>query len=140
MSQTEIRWKQRLGHFKQALSKLDQAVELAAQRPLSELETHGLIQGFEYTHELAWNTMRDFLLSRGVQNIYGSKDATRESFQQGLILDGESWMDMIRDRNLSSHTYNEEIAGKISTSVLQIYFPLFHAFLDKMKIIEKENL
>jgi nucleotidyltransferase substrate binding protein (TIGR01987 family) len=58
-----------------------------------------VIQAFEFTHELAWNTLKDFLESCGEAGIYGSKDATRKSFAAGLIEDGETWMDMIQSRN-----------------------------------------
>jgi hypothetical protein len=69
---------------------LKEAVELAKRRRLSRLEEQGLIQAFEYTHELAWNTLKDFLENRGVRNLYGSKDATREAFRSGLIENGEA--------------------------------------------------
>ena len=97
----DIRWIQRFNHFTKALSQLRDAVELAQKRPLSKLEAQGLIQAFEFTHELAWNTLKDFLEERGVQNLYGSRDATREAFKTGLIENGEAWMNMIQSRNLT---------------------------------------
>jgi nucleotidyltransferase substrate binding protein (TIGR01987 family) len=111
-------------------------VQLAQQRPLSKLEEQGLIQVFEYTHELAWNTLKDFLESRGVRNLYGSKDTTREAFKTGLIENGEAWMDMIQSRNLTSHTYDESTASHIVSAILNTYFAEFEAFrikLDKKK-------
>ncbi|MEI8090629.1 MAG: nucleotidyltransferase substrate binding protein [Opitutaceae bacterium] len=59
MSKPDIRWLQRFQKFLMALSRLSAAVKLAAERPLSELEQQGLIQGFEYTHELGWNVLKD---------------------------------------------------------------------------------
>ena len=117
----DIRWIQRFNNFIKAFSQLKEAVELAQQRPLSKLEAQGLIQAFEYTHELAWNTLKDFLESRGIRNLYGSKDATREAFKTGLIENGEIWMDMINSRNLTSHTYNEATAAKIVSAILDAY-------------------
>ncbi len=67
------------------------------------LEEKGMIQGFEFTHELARKTLKDFLESRGVQDLYGARDVTRKAFQTGLIQNGEVWMDMIQSRNLTSH-------------------------------------
>jgi nucleotidyltransferase substrate binding protein (TIGR01987 family) len=64
-----------------------------------------LIQAFEYTHEMAWNTLKDFLEERGAGNLYGSRDATREAFRAGLIENGDTWMDMIKSRNLISHIH-----------------------------------
>ena len=107
MSDQDIRWIQRFAHYSQAFSQLKEAVELAHTRRLSKLEEQGLIQAFEFTHELAWNTLKDFLEERGAHDLYGSRDATREAFKRGLIENGEAWMDMIKSRNLTSHTYND---------------------------------
>lgn len=63
---------------------------------LSELEEQGLVKAFEYTYELAWTTLKDFLEYRGQTDIYGSRDAIRKAFQLNLIDDGESWMDMLK--------------------------------------------
>jgi nucleotidyltransferase substrate binding protein (TIGR01987 family) len=101
MTTQDIRWIQRFSHFTKALSQLREAIALAQEGPLSKLEEQGLIQAFEVTHELAWNTMKDFLEGRGVQNLYGSRDATREAFRTGLIVNGEAWMNMIQSRNLT---------------------------------------
>jgi nucleotidyltransferase substrate binding protein (TIGR01987 family) len=78
--------------FGSAFSQLSKAAALAQQRELTELEQQGLIQVFEFTHELAWNTLKDFLESRGRLNLFGSKDATREAFAAGLIENGDAWM------------------------------------------------
>jgi nucleotidyltransferase substrate binding protein (TIGR01987 family) len=126
----DIRWKQRFNNYTQALQTLRRAVELAGQRDLSELEEQGLIQGFEFTHELAWNVLKDYLEEQGVIGIIGSKNATREAFKNGLISDGESWMDMIKARNLTSHTYNTEIAEGIAKDILLRFY---HAFADMEK-------
>jgi nucleotidyltransferase substrate binding protein (TIGR01987 family) len=140
MSDPDIRWIQRFAHFSQAFSQLKEAVELARLRKLSKLEEQGLIQAFEYTHELAWNTLKDFLEERGVQNLYGSKDTTREAFKRGLIDNGEAWMEMINSRNLTSHTYNEGIAAQIASAILGTYFSEFAAFQDKMDSIKRKEL
>lgn len=107
---------------------MKEAVSLAQQRLLSNLEEQGLIQAFEYTHELAWNTLKDLLESRGARNLYGSKDATCEAFKGGLIENGEIWMDMINSRNLTSHAYDEDVASKIVSAILEIYFGEFEKF------------
>jgi nucleotidyltransferase substrate binding protein (TIGR01987 family) len=136
MTTQDIRWIQRFNHFNKAFSQLKEAVELAQQRKLSKLEEQGLIQAFEFTHELAWNTLKDFLESRGVRDLYGSKDATRAAFRTGLIENGEVWMDMTNSRNLTSHTYDETTAAKIVSAIIHTYFTEFEAFqtrLEKMK-------
>lgn len=133
MSNQDIRWVQRFNHFVNALSQLRDAVTLAQERPLSKLEEQGLIQAFEFTHELAWNTLRDFLQERGVQNLYGSRDATREAFKTGLISNGEIWMNMIQSRNLTSHTYDEEIAAQIASAIRAAYYAEFVSLRAKME-------
>ena len=103
-------------------------MSLAHQRPLSDLEKQGLIQAFEFTHELAWNVMKDFFAYQGNVSIMGSRDAVREAFAKGLVEDGEGWMEMIKSRNQTSHTYNQEIADAIVERILTSYFPLFESF------------
>lgn len=138
MTTQDIRWIQRFNHFIKALSQLREAVTLAQERPLSKLEEQGLIQAFEFTHELAWNTLKDFLEERGVQNLYGSRDTTREAFKTGLIENGEAWMDMIQSRNLSSHTYEEAIAAEIVSAIRGTYFAEFEALQIKLEELKKE--
>ena len=133
----DIRWKQRFHSFQKAFGKLKSAVKTSKERELSELENQGLIQAFEFTHELAWKTLKDFLESRGETEIYGSKDATRKAFARGLIEDGEIWMDMIQSRNLSSHTYNEEIAANLVKAILTEYFERFIGFELRFSELEK---
>ena len=117
----DIRWEQRFSNYKKALAQLEKAVELRKTRELSELEKQGLIQSFEYTHELAWKTLKDFLKSKGQSDIYGSKDATRKAFNLELIQDGDGWMDMIKERNKNSHTYDETVANEISENIKNCY-------------------
>jgi nucleotidyltransferase substrate binding protein (TIGR01987 family) len=121
----DIRWKQRFSNFQRALQTMTEAVELAGQRDLSKLEQQGLIQGFEFTHELAWNVLKDYLEDQGFIQIVGSKNATRTAFKNQLINDGEVWMDMIKARNLSSHTYNTEIAEGIVDDILKRFYSAF---------------
>ncbi len=125
MTNQDIRWKQRLANYKKALAQLRKFIE---KGELNELEEQGIIQAFEYTYELAWNVIRDYLREQGNQNIHGSRDAIREAFNLELISDGEGWMDMLKDRNLTSHTYNEETAQAIAEQIMTRYFSLFEAF------------
>ena len=134
------RWTQRADNFAKALAQLQEAVELAGARELSQLEAQGLIQGFEYTHELAWNTLRDFLIEQGSEGLYGSKDTTRAAFKAGLIKEGENWMAMIRSRNLTSHTYNEDTAKQIVTAIIDTYFDEFQALQTKLEQLQQEQL
>jgi nucleotidyltransferase substrate binding protein (TIGR01987 family) len=121
----DIRWKQRFENFQRAFKQLSLAMDLKAQRPLSDLEQQGLIQGFEFTHELAWNVLKDYLEMEGIQGLIGSRSTAREAFKRGLVMDGEVWMDMIEKRNLSSHTYNQTVALTIVESIAERYYPAF---------------
>jgi nucleotidyltransferase substrate binding protein (TIGR01987 family) len=132
----DIRWKQRLANYQKALLQLGKFIE---KGELNELEEQGLIQAFEYTHELAWNVLRDYLLCKGHQNIHGSRDATREAFKLELILDGYAWMDMIRDRNRTSHTYNQETAESIVNNIRQRFFTLFLALEQSLSALANDD-
>jgi nucleotidyltransferase substrate binding protein (TIGR01987 family) len=125
MKNKNIRWVQRFANYKKALLQLEEAVSLARTRPLSRLEAQGLIQGFEYTYELGWNTLKDFLQNQGNQNVYGSRDAIQEAFKVGLISDGEAWMEMFKDRNKTTHTYNQQTADEITNAINKTYYGLF---------------
>ena len=137
---SDIRWIQRLDNYGRALQTLRSAAELAAQRPLSELEQQGLIQGFEFTHELAWNLLKDFLEAQGIAGLIGSRDAIRTAFKNGLLEDGETWMEMIKARNLSSHTYQQDLAQRIATDILTRFYPAFVALEQRMRsLLDREQ-
>jgi nucleotidyltransferase substrate binding protein (TIGR01987 family) len=121
-STQDIRWQQRFANYKRALGQLD---EFMQNDTLNKLEKQGLIQAFEYTHELAWKTLADFLKHKGNSEIFGSRDATREAFNLGLISQGDLWFDMISSRNMTSHTYNQEVAEAIIKNIQKHYFDAF---------------
>lgn len=133
-----IRWEQRFLNFKKALLKLSEAIEYvhsnvdnnneSLEEVLDEIIKEGLIQRFEYTHELAWNVMKDYAIYQGNTTVGGSRDATREAFQWNLIQNGAVWMDMIASRNKTSHTYDEFTANEIYSKILNEYYPEFLAF------------
>jgi len=121
----DIRWKQRFQNYQKAFLTIKKAVELSASRELTDLEKQGFIQGFEFTFELAWNVMKDYLEDHGVTGLIGSKDTVRHAFNKGLIGDGQIWMDMIRDRNLASHSYDEKTAEGLVVAIQESYFNQF---------------
>lgn len=94
----DIRWQQRFGNFEKALRQFTEGIENKGANP-PDIIKEGIIQRFEFTHELAWNVMKDFLTEEGIRNVFGSKSATREAFNKGLIQNGQTWMDMIDSRN-----------------------------------------
>jgi len=135
----DIRWKQRLRNFSAAFEQFSRAIGTSKKRPLTELEKQGLIQAFEFTHELAWNVMKDYFDYQGAAElISGSRDATREAFQKGLISEGEIWMEMIKSRNQTSHTYNQKIADEIVEKIISEYHLAFDQFSKKMLDLSKK--
>ncbi len=136
----DIRWRQRFSNFKRAFRRLAEAAALAQQRELSDLEQQGLIQAFEFTHELAWKTLKDYLLATGsTARLHGSRDATREAFAIGLIDNGESWMRMIEHRNETTHTYDEETADRIADAILARYVTEFGKFREGFEKLARER-
>lgn len=129
----DIRWIQRFEHFQHALAQLRDAESLAKSRSLSQLEEQGMIQAFEYTFELAWNVLKDFLESRGVRELYGSRDVIRVAFQRDLLDDGNVWMAMIESRNLTSHTYDESVAKQVISAIRQKYIRQFNMLEQRMQ-------
>jgi len=131
MIEPEPRWKQRFNNYLRAFRALDGAVKLAASRDLSDLEEQGLIQAFEFTHELGWNVLKDYLENQGLFGLIGSKDAARQAFRNGLLTDGEAWMGMVQARNLTSHTYDQALAKGMVKRIIEDFHPAFQALAEK---------
>ena len=133
----DIRWQQRFANFKKALKKLAEGIELSdtdfsATAGLSDIVSEGLIQRFEFTHELAWNVMKDYAVYQGVTEIRGLRDAIRYALKENLI-DDSRWMETINARNLTSHDYNQDTANQMAENIKNIYFKLFCDFETKME-------
>ena len=142
--QQTIRWQQRFNNYRKALVKLTQAVELLSDRiereeAVDELLQEGLIQRFEYTHELAWKVMKDYAEYQGYTDVRGSRDAIRKALEMGLV-DDRRWMETIEDRNLTVHNYDNEIASEIYAHIMKIYYPLFMSFEQKMQSLVEPTL
>ncbi len=148
-----IRWIQRFSNYRKALKKLSEAIayvnnETGAVRPEfpdenankahDEIIKEGIIQRFEYTYEMAWNVMKDYAFYQGNPDISGSRDAIRFAFSSGLIRNGDLWMDMIKSRVMTSHTYDEKTANAIFKRIVNEFHRLFLDFEREMK--EKANI
>jgi nucleotidyltransferase substrate binding protein (TIGR01987 family) len=129
----DIRWKQRFDNFQKAFLELEEAVLLSQKRSLSKLENQGLIQGFEYTHELAWNMIKDYLEEQGIFGLIGSKSTIREAFKLGILKEGEIWMNMIQSRNQTSHTYNTTLADQVVSDIIHKYYHQFKEIIEEFK-------
>ncbi len=124
----DIRWEQRFSNFNKALNKLEEAVTL--EKELSELETEGVIQRFEYTYELAWKTLQDLIAYKGFEGINGPGAVLLQAYKLGLIKNAEAWRRLKRSRELTSHTYDSDTAKEINKAIKVEYFDLFK-FLQK---------
>ena len=132
---TDVRWKQRFDNYQRALGRLSQIVEMCRSPGFADLERTVCIKFFEMAHELAWKVMKDYLLEKGIDGIIGSKDAVRHAFSNGLIDDGEIWMQMIDARNEAVHTYDEEKARALCEKILAIYHDRLCCFAAKMETL-----
>lgn len=128
MNAPDTRWIQRLESFTRALEEVRDAVDTRGERPLSRLEAMGLIQAFEFTYELGWKLLKDYLEYQGVADLVGSRDTVREAVTRGLLSESEGsvWMTMLQDRNRTSHLYDEETVRAIESSIVRQYL---HAFM-----------
>lgn len=130
------RWEQKLESYRKALNRLAEIVNCSKERSLTEFERDGLVQRFEFTHEMAWKLMMSFCKFQSPEEeLFGSKDSTRWAANHELLEDGETWMDMIRSRNLTSHNYDGEVAESIVKKVSDEYFPLMQKFLFRMQAL-----
>ena len=127
----DIRWQQRFSNYQKALAQLETFFEPPA---LNEREQQGLIKAFEYSFELAWNTLRDLLRNQGNATLLGSRDTLREAFRLGLIEQGETWMLMIQDWNLTSHSYNRATADAIADYIVHRHWPCFRQLHSRLEL------
>lgn len=138
----DIRWIQRFNNYQRALGKLSAAVKTISQvdglgSEVDELLREGLIQRFEYTHELAWKVIKDYAEYQGYTDVRGSRDAFRKGLKMGII-DSPDWIDSIEDRNLTSHNYDEDVAQEIYNDIIEKYYPLFLKLEQTMKFYVNE--
>lgn len=127
---SDIRWQQRFSNYKKALNSLKEFID---KGNLSKLEKQGLVKAFEYTYELGWNTLKDYLEYQGDSSLTGSRDTIKKAFLSGLIEDGDVWIEMLESRNKTSHVYNEETAEEICGAIIKKYYAAFIKLHEKMK-------
>ena len=116
------RVKERWGDFQNALKRLDEVLKEDLTKSSAIID--GAIQRFEFTFELSWKLMRDVLVFKGIA-ASSPRDTIKEAFQQGMIKDGNGWIQMLEDRNRSSHVYDEKIIRDIYNELKSVYYRLF---------------
>lgn len=144
MSNEDIRWIQRFNNYRKALARLGEAVALAEERDLSDLEQQGLIQGFEFTFDLAWKTLQDYLRHHKRPNDNGGPNVIIEqALADGIIKGDEVWKAMKKSRDLTSHSYDGETADDIAENIIDTYHGLFIQLETRLRleeINEEKNL
>ncbi len=143
MANVDIRWIQRFNNYRKALKRLNEAVVLAAERDLSDLEQQGLIQGFEFTFDLAWKTLQDYLRHHKRPNDNGGPNVIiNQALADGLIKGEAEWKAIKKSRELTSHSYDGDTADEIAKNILDTYHSLFiqlETRLQLEKINEEKN-
>lgn len=125
----DIRWKQRFNNFEKATKQLQEFMQL---EKLNKFEVQGLIQCFEYTFELAWKTMKDYLEQEGFE-VKSPRSTIQTGFQIQLIEDGHVWIDALLKRNLMAHTYDESVASQAEQLIRDSYYPAIEKLYYKFK-------
>lgn len=128
----KIRWKQRFDNLSKAYSQLKNGLNIDSP---NETECQGIIQSFEFTFELSWKTLKDYLENKGSSAAF-PRDVIKEAFQHEIIKDGEIWLDMLAKRNLFAHTYDEKTANQALELIRQKFYP---AISTLMRFFKKEK-
>lgn len=125
------RYEQRLKDFENAFIKLKEGTQ--KENP-DDLEIDGVLQRFEFTFELAWKTLKDYMEYQGFSNKIGSpREIIQQAFKHGIIEDGETWIKMMLSRNALSHLYDENTSRKIYKEIKKEYIELLEALIEKLK-------
>ena len=124
----DIRWKQRFENFDKSYKLLN---KYAKQPITTELERAGIIQFFEMTFELAWKVLKDYLEAQEYL-VKSRRETVKQAFQIGLIDNGHVWMDALSNRNLTTHTYDEELANKMTNEIITMYLPELDKMYEKL--------
>jgi len=124
-----IRWKQRFENFEKSFLLLEEYSKIKSP---SKIERAGGIQFFEMSFELAWKVLKDYLESEGFE-VKSPKATLKQAFQSEIIDNGHIWMDALDDRNLTTHTYDEEVALELEYKIKKDYFQILKDLYIKLK-------
>ena len=116
----DIRWKQRFDNLQSTYQRLQHAVQANVATPNNDLIQMALIKAFEMTFELSWKTIKDYLKYNGI-DVKLPREVIKQAFTNDIITDGQLWIDMLEDRNLMAHTYDEVRALKAVNHICQRY-------------------
>lgn len=128
----DIRWKQRFQNYEKAFNRLSRAIEIVRITPDDDLLQSGLVQTYEYTFELAWKTLKDYLEMEGFL-LRSPRETIRQGFQSGYITNAEDWLQALADRNLTVHIYDDEIIARVLKDIYERYFFILREFYNNFK-------
>ena len=127
------RWQYRFDNYKRAFFLLREAIEWQQERELTDLEKEGTIQRFEYTWELLWKTLKDYLENEGiVLEKITPKAVLMASVKAKIINKQETWMQALDDRNKMSHVYNTVVFEQVISNIAESYLSLFDRLYEKL--------
>jgi len=128
----DTRWKLRFEHYKKAYVSLLKSDEALKSEPDNDFIKDSLIQRYEYTIELAWKTMKDYLEEQGFIDVSSPKKVIRKAFAEGLIEDAPGWMAALNGQNITSHAYDETKANAIVKDISEHYTLIFRDLFEQM--------
>jgi nucleotidyltransferase substrate binding protein (TIGR01987 family) len=130
MKNEDIRWKQRFANLSKAMGHLERALEIPEP---DMVQKAGIIQFFEMSFELAWNMVKDYLEDQGFVDIKSPRGALKKAFEVNILEKGHEWMELLQDRNLTAHTYDEQKATDMEQLIQNKYFPILKELHDSFK-------
>lgn len=129
------RTKELLADYERALTRLQEGINSSID---NDIIVDAVIQRFEFTFELSWKVMKSYLNSQGI-DCRSPRQSIKEAFRMDLIQHGDPWIDMMMDRNRTSHIYDEIEANIIYKKIITNHINLLISFLNRMKMEYPEN-
>lgn len=130
MNEQDVRWKQRFENFNKSLNNLENALDIVEP---DVTQKAGIIQLYEVCFELSWNLLKDYLEEQGFTNLKFPRVCIKKAFETDIITDGNIWMEALENRNLSSHTYDEQMAERLILKITNQFYPILKKLKNKLE-------
>jgi nucleotidyltransferase substrate binding protein (TIGR01987 family) len=124
------KWENKLENFEKANAQLQKAL---LQKDYNDLEREGVIKRFEFTFELGWKTLQDYIEAIGHEDVKGPRKVIKRAFADNIISDGQGWINMLDSRLESVHTYSEPTIIKIFDDIKSLYGKLLNDLVIELK-------
>lgn len=126
------RWEEKISDLSNAINRLEEAIDESKKSEFSTIKD-GVIQRFEFTVDLSWKALKNYLSNEGIESATTPKSSVREAFKLGVIKNADIWLEMLDDRNITSHTYNQSIADEVYERIVSNYFDELKENLEFLK-------